>query len=165
MPLKNTKFRIFVDGSYDSEYKIGTIAYNMQTVVNFEGRVINVAVHNNIFAHKLTGCKHSFDAEISAIGLGFDTFRKIIGTYPILKKIPVRIKSDCMFAITYITKGKLKEGIEIDKDCMDDLIYLRGMYLFLKDKYPNFKLSYIPSKNNLAHNNAYEMLKWERSVK
>ena len=25
MPLKNTKFRIFVDGSYDSEYKIGIL--------------------------------------------------------------------------------------------------------------------------------------------
>ena len=49
-PIKNGKFRIFVDGSYDDKVNIGTVAYHIQNIVNFENRVINVCVHNKTFA-------------------------------------------------------------------------------------------------------------------
>ena len=162
-PLKNGKFRIFVDGSYDDKVNIGTVAYHMQNIVNFENRVINVCVHNKTFAQKVD-CKHSIDAELKAIKLGFDTFNKMVKVYPILNKLPARIKSDNVPIIKYITKGKWKDDVDFDDSLLDDLNLLKEEYANIRQKHSNFKLSYIPSKKNLAHNNAYEMLQWERGV-
>lgn len=160
---KNWKFRIFVDGSYDDKNNIGTIAYHMQNIVIFENRVINICVHNKTFAQKVD-CKHSLDAELQAIKLGFNTFNKMINMYPILNKLPIRVKSDNVPIIKYITQGKWKDDVDFDDSLLEDLNLLKEEYTSIRKKHSNFKLSYIPSKNNLAHNNAYEMLQWERGI-
>ena len=36
--IRPTKLRIFVDGSYDNDYKIGTIAYHIQDYVEYDGK-------------------------------------------------------------------------------------------------------------------------------
>ena len=123
-PIKNSKFRIFVDGSYDDKVNIGTVAYHMQNIVNFENRVINVCVHNKTFAQKVD-CKHSVDAELKAIKLGFDTFNKMVKVYPILNKLPARVKSDNVPIIKYITKGKWKDDVDFDNSLLDDLNLLK----------------------------------------
>ena len=160
------KFRIFVDGSYDPDYNIGTIAYHIQDTINYGNKVIKMNIHNNVFATKLFRCKNSFDAELSAIALGLDTLKRFILINPVLKKVPVRIKSDNITLIKYITKEQIKVGCEdyfdgIDLDYLEDV---KQRYKELKFIYPNFKLSYIPSKKNLAHNNAFEMLRLERGL-
>ena len=163
-PIRNGKFRIFVDGSYDDKVNIGTIAYHMQNIVNFNNKIVNVAVHNKTLAKRIHNCKHSLDAEIQAVELGFNVFNKMIHTHSILKKVPVRVKSDSAPVIKYITQGKWKDDVDFDDSLLDNLNLLKSKYELIREKYPNFKLSYIPSKRNLAHDNAYEMLKWERGV-
>ena len=54
--------------------------------------------------------------------------------------------------------------MDFDDSLLDDLNLLKEEYTNIRQKHSNFKLSYIPSKKNLAHNNAYEMLQWERGV-
>ena len=66
--------------------------------------------------------------------------------------------------IKYITKGKWKDDVDFDDSLLGDLNLLKEEYANIRQKHSNFKLSYIPSKKNLAHNNAYEMLQWERGV-
>lgn len=162
----DNKFRVFVDGSYDSNYNIGTIAYHIQNIVDYKNKPIKINVHNKVFATKLFGCKNSFDAELNAIALGLDTIVRFIAINPVLKKVPVRIKSDNVILIKYITKGQIRAGYEdyfdgIDLDYLEDV---RKKYQELKSIFPNFNLSYIPSKQNLAHHNAFEMLRLERGL-
>ena len=163
-PLSNYKFRIFVDGSFDDKVNIGTIAYHMQNNVDLNNKIVNIGIHNKTLAKRVYGCKHSLDAEIQAVELGFNVFDKIIHTQPILKKVPVRVKSDSVPVIKYITQGKWKDDVDFDDSLLDNLNLLKSKYESIREEYPNFKLSYIPSKKNLAHHNAYEMLKWERGV-
>jgi len=158
--MTNNKFRIFVDGSYDERCGIGTIAYHIQPDV--EGIKLNIA--NNVFATRVFHCKNSFDAEICAIGLGFDMVRKLVGVFPILKTIPIRVKSDNLWLVKYITKGTWKTDENLDLCYVEDIQHLEDCYKWLKEELPNFKLSYINSKNNLAHKNAYEMLRLERGL-
>ena len=163
MLSKNTKFRIFVDGSYDDKCNVGTVAYNIQNIVIVGNKVININIFNKSFAQKVD-CKHSLDSEVKAISLGFDTFKKITYSNPIVKQVPVRVKSDSVPLIKYITKGLWKDDVTFDENLLEDLNKLQKEYKQIRETYPNFKLSYIPSKKNLAHNNAYEMLRWERSI-
>lgn len=163
MSKKNTKFRIFVDGSFDDKCNLGTVAYNIQNSVILQDRTILINIFNKSFAQKVD-CKHSLDAEVKAIRLGFNTFKKLLGSNPIVKKVPVRVKSDSVPVIKYITKGLWQDGVSFDNNLLDELNELKSEYENIRKLYPNFKLSYIPSKNNLAHNNAYEMLRWERSI-
>ena len=161
--MKKYKFRIFVDGSFDNAYNIGTIAYHMQdSVYSVDGKLIKLCIANKTFASQVKGCKDSFDAEICAVGLGFDIFRKALNAHPILKKVPVRVKSDNLHIVKYITKG-IPIGLDdIKEGLLEDLETLKMRYSLLRNDFPNFKLSYIPSKQNLAHDNAIEMLRWER---
>lgn len=161
--MKDYKFRIFVDGSFDNAYNIGTVAYHMQDAVyNVDGKLIKLGIANKTFASQVRGCRDSLDSEICAIALGFDILKKVMGSNPILNKVPVRIKSDNLPLVKYITKSSLTKGLEFNDDLIEELDYLRNKYVKLKEEYSNFKLSYIPSKKNLAHDNAIEMLRWER---
>lgn len=162
--INKNKIRIFVDGSCDSNYGFSTIAYNIQ-----DGFVINKKfvkldfIHNKHFAKRID-CSSPVDAEIDAIELGFNVFRSCVNFNPIFKKFPVRVKSDSIFAIKYITKKKITEGFEFNDVQLHKMGLLHIQYKCLKALYPNFELSFIPSKNNLAHYNAYEKLKWERAL-
>ena len=158
------KIRIFVDGSCDDSCGISTIAYNIQDgFINGKKFVKLDFIHNKCFSTK-TRSGSSIDAEIDAIELGFNTFLSCANFNPIFKKYPVRVKSDSMIVIKYITKKKNTGNFAFNEAQLHKMDLLHIQYKCLRTLYPNFKLSYIPSKKNLAHYNAYEKLKWERSL-
>lgn len=158
------KIRIFVDGSCDDTCGISTIAYNIQDGFIKDKKFIRLdCIHNKYFATK-TQYKSPIDAEIDAIELGFNTFCGCVNFNSIFKKVPIRIKSDSMIIIKYITKKKNTEGFNFDKNQLYKMDLLHIQYKCLRTLYPNLKLSYIPRKENIAHHNAYEKLKWERSL-
>lgn len=162
--MGKNKIRIFVDGSCDDSCGISTIAYSIQDGFIKDKKFIKLdCIHNKHFATK-TKYKSPTDAEIDAIELGFNTFRSCINFNPIFRNFPVRVKSDSMMVIKYIINKKIVEDFEFDELQLHKMDLLHIQYKCLKTLYPNFKLSYIPSKKNLAHYNAYEKLKWERSL-
>lgn len=158
------KIRIFVDGSCDDSCGISTIAYNIQDGFIKDKKFVRLdGIYNKYFATK-TRYGSSIDAEIDAIELGFNIFRSCVNFNSIFKKFPVRVKSDSMMVIKYIIKKKNTGDFEFNEAQLHKMDLLHIQYKCLKTLYPNFKLSYIPSKKNLAHYNAYEKLKWERSL-
>lgn len=162
--ISKNKIRIFVDGSCDIDYGFSTIAYNIQDGVVINKKFVKLDfIHNKHFAERID-CNSSFSAEIDAIELGFNVFRSCVNFNSLFKEVPVRVKSDSVFAVKYITKKKMTEGVEFNETQLHKMDLLHIQYKCLKALYPNFKLSYIPSKNNLAHHNAYEKLKWERAL-
>ena len=162
--ISKNKIRIFVDGSCDSNCGFSTIAYNIQDGVIINKKFVRLDfIHNKHFAKRID-CDSPFSAEIDAIELGFNVFRSCVNFNSLFKKLPVRVKSDAIFAVKYITKKKITEGFEFDGTQLHKMDLLHIQYKCLRTLYPNFELSFIPSKNNLAHYNAYEKLKWERAL-
>ena len=162
--ISKNKIRIFVDGSCDSNCGFSTIAYNIQDGVIINKKFVRLDfIHNKHFAKRID-CDSPFSAEIDAIELGFNVFRSCVNFNSLFKKLPVRVKSDAIFAVKYITKKKISEGFEFDDTQLHKMDLLHIQYKCLRTLYPNFELSFIPSKNNLAHYNAYEKLKWERAL-
>ena len=162
--ISKNKIRIFVDGSCDCDCGFSTIAYNIQDGVIINKKFVRLDfIHNKHFAKRID-CDSPFSAEIDAIELGFNVFRSCVNFNSLFKKLPVRVKSDAIFAVKYITKKKITEGFEFDDIQLHKMDLLHIQYKCLRTLYPNFELSFIPSKNNLAHYNAYEKLKWERAL-
>lgn len=154
--LNEDKFRIFVDGSYNKYIGMGAISYCFPR--NFKGKKI---VATQYEYSKLFQTDSSVDMEIMALHKGITILKDIVNNNLFLKNFPLSLKSDCIFVIKYINKGR-KEECDIHEYSESQILAIQDIQTQLKvmkSEGLNIRISYIPTKINFAHHYCYTALR------
>lgn len=154
--LDESKFRIFVDGSYNQNIGMGAIGCCFP--LTYKNRKI---VSNGNSYSKLFQAKSSVDMELKAIEKGIEILKILIQDNPFLKENCIAIKNDCIFVVNQIYKGKRKNGDETEYT-EEQMLLMRNLSQEIKSLKENgilLKLSYIPKKLNFAHHYCYNSLR------